>query len=231
MTEAFVDKPVNAGTFLEVEAFVGHCFADKSLLRRALTHSSAADADSYERLEFLGDRVLGLVLADYFFQNCPADDEGILSLRLHAAARQSTLVEVAQRLKIASFIKVQSGMKAADNHSVLSDVVESIIAAIYLDAGLAAAQSFIKAHWTLELGVISTNEKDAKSSLQELVLRRGLPLPQYVLVEKSGPDHMPEMRYEVLVDGYGSTEAIAGSRKSAEQQAAAAMLAIIKNEN
>lgn len=216
----------NAKSLKELEAIVGHSFADKGLLACALTHSSAASGDSYERLEFLGDRVLGLTLAEYFYLNS-ADDEGGLSLRLHAAARQSTLVDVAERLGIAPFIVVQAGMKAKDNQSVLSDVIESLIAAIYLDAGIEAAQRFIKANWVLDLGVITGNEKDAKSRLQEVALKRGLPLPHYVLVDKFGPDHAPEMRYKVSVDGFEPVEATAGSRKMAEQYAAAQMLAVM----
>lgn len=210
-----------------LEAAIGHSFHNKNLLVCALTHSSAAADKSYERLEFLGDRVLGLTLAEYFYDNCPADDEGDLSLRLHAAARQSTLVEVAERLGIAPFVDAQAGMNVADNPSVMSDVVESLIAALYLDAGIDVAQRFITSHWSLDLGAITSNEKDAKSRLQEAVLKRGLALPRYTLVDKSGPDHAPEMRYKVEVDGFEAAEAKAGSRKIAEQRAAEQMLAKI----
>ncbi len=211
-----------------LETIIGHVFTDRDLLIRALTHSSAGTSSkSYERLEFLGDRVLGLVLASYFFENCPDDDEGNLSLRLHAAARQSTLVGIANRLDLAPFIHVQSGFDVTDHDSVLADVVEAVIAALYLDGGYAAARRFVLDNWPFDLGAITAREKDAKSRLQEYVLKRGMALPRYTLVEKTGPDHAPEMVYQVELDDGSSITAAGTSRKIAEQGAAEAMLALL----
>lgn len=207
---------------------LAHKFNDQSVLARALTHASfAGPTKNNERLEFLGDRVLGLVLADFFYRQCPDEDEGKLSLRLHADARQSKLVEVGRELELARFISVQNGMALAENESVIADAVESLIAAHYLDGGFAAARRFILAYWALDTAEPAGTDKDAKSRLQELVMKQGLALPLYTLISKSGPDHAPEMTYEVSVEGYNSIVASASNRKLAEQKAAALMMAQI----
>jgi len=209
-----------------LQARLGHSFADHGLLAEALTHASAgAGAASYERLEFLGDRVLGLILAEYFHAHCPADDEGKLSLRYHAAARQSTLADVARRMGIAPHVRVQSGMDVATNESVLSDLVESLVAALYLDGGFEAARRFVLANWPLDTAAPARGEKDAKSRLQEFAMQQGLPLPAYRMVSREGPDHAPRMMFAVSLEGHGEESAAAGSRKQAEQMAASRLLA------
>ena len=214
-----------------LEAIIGHSFADRDLLVEALTHSSAkVDGVTYERLEFLGDRVLGLVLATHFHATHPEDDEGGLSLRFHAAARQSTLADVARKLGLAEHIRVQSGMDVAANESILSDVVESLVAAIYLDGGMAPVRALVMAHWPIDADAPAKDEKDAKSRLQEFAMSRGAALPHYRLVTRSGPDHAPEMTYAVSIEGFAEIEASAGSRKQAEQRAAARLLAVIEGE-
>lgn len=208
-----------------LEARLGHSFADRGLLAEALTHSSATtDTASYERLEFLGDRVLGLILAEYFHANCPADDEGKLSLRYHAAARQSTLAGVARAIDIGPYVQTQAGMDLAANDSVLSDVIESLVAALYLDGGLDVVRRFVLANWQLDAEAPATGEKDAKSRLQEFAMQKGLPLPAYRMVSRDGPDHAPLMVFAVSVDGFGEEHATAGSRKQAEQMAASQLL-------
>lgn len=208
-----------------LEARLGHTFTDRGLLLEALTHSSAAaDKPSYERLEFLGDRVLGLILADYFHANCPDDDEGRLSLRYHAAARQSCLADVARKLEIAPKVVAQAGMDVAENESVLSDVVEAVIAAMYIDGGLDPVRRLVLANWRLDATAPAKEEKDAKSRLQELAMQKGLQLPVYRMVSREGPDHAPQMVYSVSLAGLGEASATAGSRKQAEQMAAAQLL-------
>ena len=204
---------------------LAHKFTDQSVLVRALTHASFdGPAKSNQRLEYLGDRVLGLVLADFFYTHCPDEDEGKLSLRLHADARQSKLVEVGRKLDLARFVLVHNGMALAENESVIADAVESLIAAHYIDGGYDAARAFILKYWALDTAEPAVTDKDAKSRLQELVLKQGLALPTYTLVTKSGPDHAPEMTYEVSVEGYEPTIASASNRKLAEQKAAALMI-------
>ena len=207
-----------------LEVALGHVFKDRGLVQTALTHASASAGQDYERLEFLGDRVLGLILAHEYFHSCPDYDEGQLSLRLHASARQSALVEIARKIDLAPLIRVQPGMDVSQNDSILSDVVESLIAALYLDGGIHAAETFVRRYWSFETGPISHREKDAKSRLQEAAMERGLDLPKYRLVERTGPDHAPQMTYEVQLDGMAPVTATAGNRKAAEQQAATILL-------
>ncbi len=222
------DTALRTDEIRRLETLLGHSFADQGLLRRALTHASALPrAPSYERLEFLGDRVLGLILADYFHSTCPDDDEGALSTRLHAAARQSTLAAVARDLDIAPLIRAQSGMDVTASDGMLSDVIESLLAALYLDAGLEAARRFVTTHWPLDLGTLVQADKDAKSHLQELAMKRGLALPQYRLVSRSGADHAPQLVYAVSLDGYGEEQASGASRKQAEQMAASRLIAVM----
>ncbi len=209
----------------KLEKDLGHQFADRSILQEALRHSSQTGKQkSYERLEFLGDRVLGLLLANYFFETFPDDDEGVLSLRLHGEARMSALAAVARKLRLADYIQSQIGLDVAANDGLMADVVESIMAAIYLDAGLNAAKNFMERHWHLNSNLVEHYGKDAKSRLQEWSLQRGLGLPVYQLLLKSGPDHAPQMTYEVKVVGFNAFKATAGSRKIAEQVAAEALL-------
>ena len=208
-----------------LEKNIGHSFANRGILHQALCHSShSGTKTSYERLEFLGDRVLGLLLAHYFYVEFPNDDEGALSLRLHGEARMSTLADVARALSLADYIQSQVGLDIANNDGVMADVVESIMAAIYLDAGLDAAKTFLERHWPLNGNSVSRHEKDPKSCLQEWSLQRGLGLPKYRQVSKNGPDHAPQMTYEVKIEGHDAISATAGSRKIAEQTAAATLL-------
>jgi ribonuclease-3 len=216
----------------QLEARIGHDFADRTLLTQALTHASyQSDGQSYQRLEFLGDRVLGLLLADHFFDKYPDDDEGGLSLRLHAEAQAASLAMVARKLDLASHIQTQTGFDVAANHNILADVVESLLAAIYLDAGLPAARAFVMRHWSLRGKTSKTAVKDPKSRLQEWCLKRGLGLPFYRLAEKSGPEHAPELTYAVTVDGYPEITATGPNRKQAEQEAAKQMLSKLHAQN
>ena len=160
-----------------------------------------------------------------FYEHCPDDNEGALSLRLHSEARTATLSMVARKLNIADFLQTQPGMCLAENDNVLADVVESLLAAIYLDSGLDNAAAFLRAHWPLVSTTPASREKDAKSRLQEWALRQGLGLPVYRQLAKSGPDHLPEMTYEVSVANAGSKSATGSNRKTAEQKAAALLLA------
>lgn len=216
----------------KLEKDLGHQFADRSILQEALMHSSQTRTNkSYERLEFLGDRVLGLLLAHYFFETCPDDDEGVLSLRLHGEARMSALAVVARKLSLADYIQAQAGLDIAANDGLMADVVESVMAAIYIDGGLNAARYFLQRHWDLNSNVIKHHNKDAKSRLQEWSLQRRLGLPVYQLLLKSGPDHAPQMTYEVKIEGFNAFSATAGSRKIAEQTAAECLLEHLQKEN
>ena len=173
----------------------------------------------------MGDRVLGLLLAEFFYTEFPDEDEGALSIRLHSEARMSTLAEIGHNLGLADFIKSQDGLNVVENDGVLADVVESIMAGIYLDGGLDAARNFLHRHWPLSNVPDAAKSKDAKSLLQEWTMQRRMELPVYRLITKVGPDHAPEMTYEVEIEGHAPQSATANSRKVAEQSAAAALLA------
>ena len=222
---------MSADPFQRLEKDLGYQFTDRSILHEALRHSSqAGKQNSYERLEFLGDRVLGLLLAHYFFETFPDNDEGELSLRLHGEARMSTLAGIARKLRLEDYIQSQTGLDIAANDGLMADVVESIMAAIYLDSGLNAAKAFLERQWPLNGNRFKRYEKDAKSKLQEWSLQRGLGLPVYQLLLKSGPDHAPQMTYEVKIRGFDAFNGTAGSRKIAEQTAADALLKHLQEE-
>ena len=216
----------------QLEARIGHDFVDRTLLTQAITHASfQSDGRSYQRLEFLGDRVLGLLLADYFFVKYPDGDEGELSLRLHAEAQAASLAIVARKLDLARHVQTQSGFDVAANDNILSDVVESLLAAIYLDAGLPAARAFVMRHWPLYGSTRKATEKDPKSRLQEWCLKRGMGLPRYRLLNKLGPEHAPKLTYAVMVDGYEAITATGLNRKQAEQEAARQILLRLQGQD
>lgn len=210
-------------------AILGHEFKDPELLQEALTHRSASHGrdNGYERLEFLGDRVLGLCIADMLMQAFPDEPEGALSRRLNALVRQETLAEVAEELGFQTHIYVgraeeDSGARA--NPAILSDICEAVIAAMYIDGGLEVARAFIVKNWRHRLEKSSRPPKDAKSSLQEWAMARKLPLPEYEIAEKSGPDHAPVFTIKVSVRGREPAQAQGESKRNAEQKAAAILL-------
>lgn len=220
----------NKGAAHPLEARLGHHFANRVLFERALTHRSIARGDdpSYERLEFLGDRVLGLVIADMLMRRFKAEPEGALSKRLNALVRRETLAEIARDLDLAPHIRAAGGETqgtggVTDSEAVLSDVVEALIGAIYRDAGLEVAARFIEIHWDPRLAAAKAPPKDAKSALQEWAMARGLPLPAYETLNASGPDHAPVFEIAVSVAGYPPAHA-SGSTKRGASQAAAGLL-------
>lgn len=208
---------------------LGHKFKDKDLLQEALTHRSASHGrdNGYERLEFLGDRVLGLCIADMLMRAFPDEPEGALSRRLNALVRQETLAEVAEELGLQDHIYVgraEDDSGARSNPAILSDICEAVIAALYTDGGLEVARAFIVRYWRGRLEKSSRPPKDAKSSLQEWAMARKLPLPEYEIAEKSGPDHAPVFTIQVSVRGREPAQADGESKRIAEQKAAAILL-------
>lgn len=215
---------------------LGHQFSDPQLLRRALTHRSAAsrDIDSNERLEFLGDRVLGLTIAEMAYRRWPEETEGSLNRRLVAAVRAEALAEVALDLDLGRYLAIDKGEEeqgGRTNPTLLADACEAVIAAIYFDAGLPAAQSFVERNWAHRLDRLTKPPKDAKTALQEWAQGRGLPLPEYVEVRRSGPDHSPQFEIEVRVKGQAVMRGAGGSKRLAEQAAARALLTSIGGED
>ncbi|MEX1108211.1 MAG: ribonuclease III [Dongiaceae bacterium] len=205
-----------------------HRFRDQGLLQAALTHRSAArdGIPSNERLEFLGDRVLGLVVSDMLYRAYPDEPEGALARRFASLVRRETLADVAVALDLAPHIRAApaENAEARDNPAILANACEAIIAAIYLDAGIEAARGFLERHWQPLMAADPTPPKDAKTSLQERMQGAGHPLPDYDIVERSGPPHSPHFVVEVRVAGAPPQRGEGRSRRIAEQAAAQAML-------
>jgi ribonuclease-3 len=215
-----------------LESRIGYRFADKSLLHCALTHISALSGGpqrrvgSYQRLEFLGDHVLGLVISDLLFRSFPNANEGELSRRLADLVRKETCADVARAIDLGAAIKLggpeaQSGGR--ERIAILADVCESLIGAIYLDGGYAASADFIERFWRDRMSV-KRPLRDAKTQLQEWAQGRGLPTPVYREVARTGPHHEPEFRVTVSLPQREPAEGQGRSKRAAEQAAAAAML-------
>lgn len=213
-----------------LEDLLGHRFGDRSLMLRALTHGSHANAakGTYERLEFLGDRVLGLVIAEVLWRRFPKEDEGLLSRRLVDLVRKETLAQIGLELGIDRFIRVSRAEESnggRKNPSLVCDVVEALIAALYVDGGLAAATAFIDRHWRPFVDQERKPPRDAKTALQEWAQSQGKPLPVYSEIERSGPSHSPEFVMQAQVLGLPPSRGSGNSKRRAEQAAAKALLA------
>lgn len=201
---------------------LGHRFADRGLLIRALSHSSATGISSYERLEFLGDRVLGLVVAQLLLERFPAESEGEIGRRFAALVQATTLAQVGAELGIEQAARVTPGVM---NDNILADMVEALIAALYLDGGMHVAERFIRKTWDPLVETRSRPPRDAKTALQEWSQAQGLPLPVYRDIGRSGPDHEPVFSVEVQIDTHEAAQARGPNKRSAEQDAAAELLA------
>ncbi|ABD88190.1 ribonuclease III [Rhodopseudomonas palustris] len=216
-----------------IEARIGHAFADPALLATAFTHVSALKsarnrADSYQRLEFLGDHVLGLVVSDMLYRAFPNADEGELSKRLADLVRKEACADVARSLDLLDGIKlgtVGAGAGARLRKSVLGDICEAVIGAIFLDGGYPAAESFVQRNWLERMRKPVRPLRDAKTILQEWAQGKGLPTPVYREVERTGPHHDPQFRVAVDLPGLAPAEGIGGSKRAAEKVAASVMLA------
>jgi len=217
----------------ELEQHLDYCFCERTLLERALTHPSfeheRAGNGDYQRLEFLGDAVLGMVLAEALYLRFPQRDEGVLSRFRSQMADQDTLAAVARRCGLGAFIRLGRGEEQSagrDKDSILADVLEATIAAIYLDGGLEAARRVILQLFgdLLDASDSTMRFSDAKSELQEMLSTRRLPSPDYRLVDESGPPHDRLFRFQVVVGTDVAGEGVGRSKKAAQQAAAAEAL-------
>lgn len=217
-----------------LEKTIGYTFTNSALLDTALTHSSVKrTTHDNERLEFLGDRVLGLVVADLLYRHFPDEKEGSLAKRHTSLVQQDSLVKVAQQLALAEHLKLSAGEAKSggkNKDTILSDALEALIGAIYCDGGHSKAHAFIEKFWGGMLLQQISPPEDAKSKLQEWAQARSLPLPEYTLVSKSGTDHSPQFEIEVFVKGIGKVSAVAASKRAAEKSAALQMLKQIGKE-
>jgi ribonuclease-3 len=217
-----------------LETFVrdtlGHEPADLDLFERALTHSSLG-RDSYERLEFLGDRVLGLVIAGVLYERYPNEPEGQMSRRYNALVARETCAEIGREIGLPKLIRVGKQARedrASESDNVVGDVVEGLIGALFVDAGLEAAQRFILTAWAPFLEGQGRAPEHPKSALQELAAARGLRAPEYELVARTGAHHAPRFTVRVSVPRLGEAQAEGASKQEAETAAAQALLEQLK---
>ncbi|HEY3813674.1 MAG TPA: ribonuclease III [Caulobacteraceae bacterium] len=221
-----------ADAVAHLEAELGHAFKDKSLLEQALTHASvgqgARPVADYERLEFLGDRVLGLIVADLLLERFPEMSEGELAKRLNALVNRDACARVAERLGIGAALRLAPGetkLGGRQNKTILGDACEAVIAAVYRDACLDKARRVFTPLWEAELDQLGPIAAlDPKSRLNEWALGRANVSPVYRVVGREGPDHAPRFTVEVEVEGVAPISGAGRSRQEAEKAAAAAML-------
>nr|WP_247651278.1 ribonuclease III [Roseovarius autotrophicus] len=210
-------------------ARLGHEFERPALLVEALTHSSMSSPNrsDNQRLEFLGDRVLGLVMAEALLAQDQAAAEGQLAPRFNALVRKETCADVARELDLGAVLKLgRSEMLSGGRRklALLGDAMEAVIAAVYLDGGFEAAREVVLRHWVARIRSVEADARDAKTALQEWAQARGLQPPDYVEVDRSGPDHAPVFTIMARLATGESAEATAGSKRQAEQTAARALL-------
>ncbi len=211
----------------------GYNFKDASLLDEALIHPSLNGRKNYQRIEFLGDRVLGLVVADWLLREFPSEAEGKLNRRFTALVRRETLAEITNEMEIMDRVKMAA---SADNdgtrtkEAVQADICEAVIGAVYLDGGLEPARDLIHKYWHSRVHTTVTVFKDHKTQLQEWAQARGFDLPAYSAVGRTGPDHSPIFILEVSLGEHGAAKGEGSSKRIAEQAAAEALLERITNK-
>ncbi len=208
---------------------LGYKFHDEALLKRALTHAGANAARSNERLEFLGDRVLALVVSDNLYRLYPEEDEGALTRRVHALVRWEACARIAEEIGLWDHL-ILTRSEAAGGRArgpIIGSACEAVIAALYLDGGMEAARAFIERLWQPMFADPDADTRDGKTLLQEWAQARGLGAPVYMLKTQTGPDHAPRFVVEARVTGFEPITGEGGSKRQAEQDAAAKLLAVI----
>jgi ribonuclease III len=209
-----------------LETTLGHRPADPALFERAMTHASQGE-DNYERLEFLGDRVLGVTIADWLYDLFPDEPEGKLSRRLNVLVSRGTCAEIARELGVAPHLRLgkqalSDGAFESDN--ILGDVVESLIGALWLDGGLEVARRFIRRAWAGRVDSHDKAPKHPKSALQEWAAAHNRKAPSYEIIGRSGPHHAPTFVIQVSIRGVGEAQAEGLNKQEAETAAAEALL-------
>jgi ribonuclease-3 len=216
----------------DLEARLGHAFKDRALLKKALTHASVRQASAKrrdnERLEFLGDRVLGLAVAELLSEVYPAATEGQLARLYNRLVRGGTCAEVARSLDLGPSLVLsdsEAGSGGRDKDTILADACEALLGAIFLEAGYEKSRQVVRQHWGAKLeGSPAAETADAKSALQEWAQGQGLDLPQYEEVERQGPDHAPRFTAEVRIKGKKPARGEGANKRAAEQAAATNLL-------
>ena len=219
----------------ELEAVLGYRFADRSLLGQAMTHGSAggraagapqrARAAQSQRYEFLGDRVLGLIVAQLLLEGYPEAAEGPLTSRSQVLVSTETLAEIADEIGLLRFLETDGTTRqSTKSRKVAADACEAVIGAMFLDGGLPAAKSFVERHWRQRIAAMRTPPRDPKMALQEWALMRKEALPTYALAAAEGPPHAPSFKVEVTLVGHPPAVGFGSSKRRAEQAAAEALL-------
>jgi len=213
---------------------IGYAFSHDALLTQAMLHASAAKRGDRgnERLEFLGDRVLGLVIAEALLSRFPGEREGSIARRHASLVSQPVLARVAEAIGLGGFLTFAKGERdagAAANPAILADALEALIAAIYLDGGLEPARAFVLREWEAMIVEGSTPPSDPKTALQEWALARGLALPAYRVVKSEGPAHSPRFEVTVAIEGVPAAAGEGRSKRAAEKGAASALLAVVQS--
>ena len=218
--------------FNQFEKKIGYNFNNINLLIQSLTHKSFDPIKNNEKLEFLGDRVLGLIISKNLLKTFPNDNEGDLDKKLASLVNRKQCVKIANKLNLSEFILIRNSKnkKQEIENKILSDSIESIIGAIYLDQGFEEVEKFILDHWREDIIKRTITERDAKTKLQELSLKVNKSLPIYKLIENKGPRHKPIIKVSVKIKNSKVIVAIGNSKKEAEQNAAKKLLDIIKSK-
>ncbi len=219
----------NGAALDRLATVLGHRFADPALLEQAVTHPSATSParPDNQRLEFLGDRVFGLIIAEALLEVYPGEAEGTLAPRFNALVRRETLAEIAGEIGLGEFLRLgrsEATGGGSSKKAILADALEAVIAALFLDGGMAAAQHFILARWQGRIEAPDEAPMDAKTRLQDWAQGRGMAPPAYAVTGREGPDHAPRFTVEARVESGETATGRASSKKQAEQIAAAALL-------
>jgi ribonuclease III len=218
----------------DLEGRLGYKFRDRELAARALTHLSAPATtgqgrlDSYQRLEFLGDRVLGLAIAEMLYETYPQATEGELSMRLATLVRRETCAEVAREWDVGPHVVLGAGEAQAGGRkkaAILADIAESLIGAVFVESGFEAARELVARTWRARMHAVEEPERDAKTAMQEWAQARALHAPHYIEIDRSGPPHAPLFTIQVTLEGHEPAHGSASSKRAAEQAAAQAFMA------
>jgi len=225
--------------FKVLEAAIGHKFKTEAVLERALTHSSVRGTNSKradnERFEFIGDRVLGLAIVEILHETYPDASEGDMARRTNTLVRGEMCASVARAIKLGEHLILspsEASHGGREKENILADAMEAVLGAVFIDGGYAAARKTVRRIWTLEQSSPRQGAaaRDAKSELQEWAQGRGLALPKYVSLERSGPDHAPVFTAEVRITGETPQRGTGASKRAAEQEAASTMLAALNEK-
>ncbi|HGG06603.1 MAG TPA: ribonuclease III [Aliiroseovarius sp.] len=225
-----------SGDLQAFSARIGHEFATPDLLIRALTHGSVSSdtRPDNQRLEFLGDRVLGMVMAEALFLGDPSASEGQMAPRFNALVRKEACADVARQIDLGAVLKLGRSETLSGGRrklALLGDAMEAVIAAVYLDAGFDAARAMVLRLWGDRVTNVEDDARDAKTALQEWAQARKLAPPDYVEVAREGPDHAPVFTIEARLKGQGTGRASADSKRKAQQEAAARLLAQVEGKS